>query len=149
MTWKGLRETLPALGVILSLIFVGYEIRQNTKVARSATYQDIGFTVLETWRQRSLDPGLAELMVTVRDTMQWDQLSDADWYQITAVLMGSMRAWEAVYRQVQEGLLPPETMGQFGYGWKFGPWEKRVWPDVERTLSDDFAAFVREYNGLH
>lgn len=36
--WK---ELLAALGVVLSLIFVGYEIRQNTAVARGQARQEL------------------------------------------------------------------------------------------------------------
>jgi hypothetical protein len=39
MSGKAVRETLAALGVIASLVFVGMEIRQNTSVARAETRQ--------------------------------------------------------------------------------------------------------------
>jgi len=35
MSGRAVRETLAALGVIASLVFVGAEIRQNTTVARA------------------------------------------------------------------------------------------------------------------
>ena len=37
MSGKAIRETLAALGVIASMVFVGLEIRQNTALARAAT----------------------------------------------------------------------------------------------------------------
>ena len=44
---KGMRDTLAAVGVVLSLIFVGYELRQNTQVARAAAVQAIADQSLE------------------------------------------------------------------------------------------------------
>jgi len=41
MSGKAVRETLAALGVIASLVFVGFEIRQNTSATRSATQNAI------------------------------------------------------------------------------------------------------------
>ena len=53
-----------------------------------------------------------------------------------------------MYRQVEEGLLPDETLGQFGYGWDFEPWMYHVWPEIEGALPTDFAEYVRELYGL-
>ena len=41
MSGKAIRETLAALGVIASMVFVGWEIRQNTSATRSATQNAI------------------------------------------------------------------------------------------------------------
>ena len=41
MSGKAVRETLAALGVIASMVFVGWEIRQNTSATRSATQNAI------------------------------------------------------------------------------------------------------------
>ena len=37
MSGKAIRETLGFLAVVASLVFVGFEIRQNTQVARGQT----------------------------------------------------------------------------------------------------------------
>ena len=47
-------QVLAALGVMLSLGFVGYEIRQNTRVARAAAVQGISETVIE-WTTAMLE----------------------------------------------------------------------------------------------
>ena len=39
--WKETAEIVGALGVIATLIFVAFEIRQNTDAVRSSTVQDI------------------------------------------------------------------------------------------------------------
>ena len=148
MKRQGLREALSALGVIASLVFVGYEIRENTKVARAATYQAIGFDVLETFRQHSHDPQFALIRTTAEDSTRWAELSEADWFQLKSSLIGSFRAWEGVYRQVEEGLLPEEALGQFGYGWEFEPWHHQLWPSIEGALPDDFAEFIRDWYDL-
>lgn len=47
MSGKALPETLAALGVIASLVFVGTEIWQNTNVARAATRQALAETSVD------------------------------------------------------------------------------------------------------
>ena len=49
MSTKAIGETLAALSVVASLIFVGYEIRQNTVAARAAAYQAIGIASAAAW----------------------------------------------------------------------------------------------------
>ena len=48
MSGKAVRETLAALGVIASLVFVGVEIQQNTAVARSQARNDLA-TLNQEW----------------------------------------------------------------------------------------------------
>ena len=52
MSSKAIREALAALGVIASLLFVGFEIRQNTMVARASAYQAIGVATAATLTAR-------------------------------------------------------------------------------------------------
>ena len=41
MSGKAVRETLGFLGVIVSLVFVGLEVRQNSLSVQAATYQEL------------------------------------------------------------------------------------------------------------
>ncbi|MDE3002632.1 MAG: hypothetical protein OXU39_11625 [Gemmatimonadota bacterium] len=147
MDRKTIKESLAALSLIASLLFVGYEIRQNTAMARAATYQDIGFSVLETWRQYAHDPQLVGLLETADDSTRWDELSDPDWRQLSSVILGSMRAWEALYRQVDEGILPPEALQWFGYGLELPDWWAALWPEVKASVPADFREYVSSYYG--
>ena len=51
MSGKAIRETLAALGVIASMVFVGMEIRTSNVQARAAAYQAIGIATAE-WHDR-------------------------------------------------------------------------------------------------
>ena len=61
MSKKAIPETLAALGVIASLVFVGLEVRQNTVSARAAAYQDMGSRISDIWLLGAQDPELALL----------------------------------------------------------------------------------------
>ena len=149
MKGKSTREAVAALGVIASLVFVGYEIRQNTTVARAAAYQEIGFNVLETWRQIAHDPDLASLLVLTADSARWEEIDPVGRLQLVAVDVGQMRAWEAIYRQVNEGLLPDDAITQFGYGTGMSAWSRHIWPSVKRRIPPDFAEFVERHYRLN
>ena len=115
MSGKDIRETVGLLLVVASMVFVGLEIRQNTIVAQAAAYQEIGFNTGEGWRTRSLDPSYAQLTVLASDSSRWNEIDEAGWLQLRWMMLSSMRAWETVWVQVQQGLLPDEAMGRFGF----------------------------------
>src|SRR5688572_17754565 len=52
-------EWFTAFGVILSLLFVGVQIRQNTNAVRIATYQDIADQALQINLTVATNPNLA------------------------------------------------------------------------------------------
>ncbi len=48
MSWKTIREALGFLGVAASLVFVGFEVRQNTAATRGQTRQELA-TLNQEW----------------------------------------------------------------------------------------------------
>ena len=149
MTDKGIRETLAAVGVIGSMVFVGWEIRQNTMVARAAAYQEIGFTAANQWMESARSRTYSELMLLSQDSSRWAEIDEVGWYQLASQMTSVMRGWETVYRQVEEGLLPGDAMTRLGYGVNYWPATlDRLWPDVKDRMDPDFAAYVESQLGL-
>lgn len=54
-------EVVAAIGVIISLIYLGYEIRQNTVAVRSTAYQAIHDAEDQFWSDLVSGPGVADL----------------------------------------------------------------------------------------
>jgi hypothetical protein len=44
MSGKSIREALAAVGIVLSLVFVGLELRQNTLAVRATALNDLDVT---------------------------------------------------------------------------------------------------------
>lgn len=68
-----LRDSLELVGiaaVVLSLIFVAYEVRQNTISARAAAIQEIGIATAEMWGEYARDPAMIRLLGTHRHTQR-------------------------------------------------------------------------------
>ena len=61
MKWQQAGATL---GVIISLVFVGYEIRQNTNVARAAAVQAISEQVIQ-WQKIWLTPAVIAGLILI------------------------------------------------------------------------------------
>ena len=91
MSDKGVRETLAAVGVIGSMLFVGWEIRQNTMVARAAAYQEIGFTAANQWMEGAHNRAYSELMLLSQDSSRWAEIDEVGWYQLASQMTSAIR----------------------------------------------------------
>lgn len=144
MSVKTIRETVAALGVIASLIFVGLEIRQNTIASRAAAYQAIGIATAAAFDNTAHD---RQLIVNghVKEAADMDE---ADWLQWANMMSGYARLGETLLLQVEEGILPADAMERLGYvGWRSifqNPKMACVWPLIRPGVSPSFREFVEE-----
>ncbi len=141
MSNKAIRDTLAVLSVVASLIFVGYEIRQNTVAARAAAYQAIGIATAAAWDSWAHDPQF--LMVRIKAA---DAMDAADWGQFATKMTVFARLGETILLQVEQGLLPPDAMERLGFvGWTRlfeEPKRACIWPLIQPGVSKSFREFV-------
>ncbi len=144
MSGKAIRETLAALGVIASMVFVGLEIRASNTQARAAAYQAIGIATaaaFDTWaHDRQFLMSGRYKGAAAMDTTDWRQ-----WGNKMNVFA---RLGETVLLQWELGLLPPDAIERLGYGsWRGtleDPINACVWPLIRPGVSDSFRQFVEE-----
>ena len=127
--------------VVLSLIFVGYEIRQNTIAARATAYQAIGIAGAVTLDSWAHDEQLWRLQRKKPEDMNAD-----DWERFALKMKVFARLGETVHLQVEQGLLPPDAMERLGYrGWvEFLKYPKTacIWPLIRLEVGTSFREFV-------
>lgn len=151
MSRKTLGETLAALGVVGSLLFVGLELRQNNELAQAAAYQAMGSELAELWRGVSLNRDFAEIhrrfIMDPLTAADLAEISDTDRYRMVASWVAALRSLEITWRQTQLGLLDEEAFNYFGndspgIAAAVGNL-KLLWPDVRALMSPDFASFLQ------
>jgi hypothetical protein len=101
-------EVIGSIGVIISLVFVGLQIRKNTIASESATYQaSVGYDI-QMLMALSSDPEQAKIFNSYTWVAEATNLSDDDIvraeYQMTALL----RHLENLYLQHKLGMLSDE-----------------------------------------
>ncbi len=146
MPGKNRKEVIEMLGVIAvvaSLVFVGYEIRQNTIAARASAYQTIGVATAEAFNSSAHDLRYLETL-----QKQPEDLTDIEWAQKIAKSTVYARICETVLLQVEQGLLPEDAMERLGCrGWKSTAeeqWMVCAWREVRRWTSDAFRDYVED-----
>ena len=131
---KDLVEIVGVIAVVASLIFVGYEIRQNTVVARAAAYQAIGVATAEAFDSLAHDQQLAAIIQKSAEAM-----NASDWAQYTYKMTVFARLGETVLLQIEQGLLPTDAMERLGFiGWMRifeDPKTACIWPSIQPDVS--------------
>ncbi len=142
---KAIGEVVAVVGVVLSLLFVGVQLRQNAIVSRASAYQELGIAMAEGWRFRASDRQLNELLVKAGsgDPEVWSTLTESDIQLVRAYVLSYLRIYQSAYLEVQEGLLRPQALDDLGLrGLKQTAILKNMWPYVRNQLSDEFAEYL-------
>lgn len=146
---RAIRETAAALGVILSLLFVGIEIRANTRAVQGSTLQGIADQSIDLQMSIVENDNLVRLMPRIIEgELLPDSLDSQDRYRVLVTYLSILRVAENRFRQAELGTVPEGGYEQFGgRSILFGtPYFRELWPIVRSNVTDEFAAFLeREY----
>ena len=146
---RAIGQAIATLSVVLSLGFVGYEIRQNTATARIAVAQAFTQQLLDITPILTAERFLA-LNRRVVEGARREDFDVIEQGEIDIPLLGLLRIWESLFRAVQEDVADPEMLEALGDG--PGPFRsdyfRDSWPYYRETFTDDFAEFVEESLGL-
>ena len=144
MSGKAIGETLAAVGVIASLVFVGLEIRQNTAAVRGATLQAISDAYTGFIHTNSLDPSYREVERLIFQGATMEDLTPAQGHLMATNVIAWVGLLENTYLQYRLGLVSEAVFE--GYGWNrgfhqtpffAGWWEARA----DLWVSPDFKEF--------
>jgi hypothetical protein len=100
-------EIVAAVAVVLSLVFVGVQIRASTRAAQAAAYQDLAALEIEMLYELGKDAALAE-----RYNRAWlapSSVNADDLAPAVYLRLSTMRLWEAFYLQYRSGSLSEEA----------------------------------------
>jgi len=149
---RTLGESIAVLGVVLSLIFVGMELRQNTIASRSAAFQELGIATAQGWLEMSQNRELSDIVqLASSGPGGYDQLSASDAAILRAYLLSFIRLSETIYLQIEQGLLDEAAFDTLGYGDStFGNIAvEEAWPDMKPLITPSFASYVEsKYDNL-
>ena len=139
--WKLLGQLSGALGVILSLVFVAWEIRQNTEAVKSATIQAISEQSIAAANMVVQNKDLRDAFLLAMNEQSLSSDQDA---QVMLFYMSLMRLNMNRYLQFKLGILEKETVLYLGM--QQGPYRsshfKTFWSQDKASWPEDFVAFM-------
>ena len=113
MNWEAISAIADIIGVIaivVSLIYVSIQIRQNTKVARAATRQAIADSTESLGNDLLNSAEMAEIFVK---HMNGEELEPPEYLRLQARCYRDMQHWENIHYQFCEGLVTPDQWKGF------------------------------------
>lgn len=133
------REAIAAVGVILSLLFVGYEIRQNTSAQRSATLEGIANQRTEFNLAIWTDDRMPGLLLKLRNGALAADFTEEETQRLRVLYVHYLRIFEGAYRQVGVGVIEPDDASFFSAAFL-----EEQWPTLRAGFEPAFAQFIQE-----
>ncbi|MEM7504655.1 MAG: hypothetical protein AAF417_21655 [Pseudomonadota bacterium] len=132
---KAYVELVGIFSILVSLIFVGIELRNSNIQARAAAFQAIGIATAE--YHQTMDDRLNLLFDQASDLEALKTWSYADWLAADRRLRADFRLFETALLQVQQGLLDEEALANLGFAafeenWLGVPGAACLWPRVSQ-----------------
>jgi len=140
-----LGDLIGGVGVIITLIYLAIQIRQNTIEVRNATVQRI-FEQSTLMYGNELTMKCSEIDLRLR---QGEGISESEWIILRLGIRRSLLFYEQVYLQYLEGRITQEVMDAYEQQLKIHfknhfdrPDWKEFWAFVRRTHTNRFAQYV-------
>lgn len=149
-------EIIAAVGVIVSLMFVGFEIRQNTAVARGQARQELAALNQEWLLTMGQDAEFEALWYKAwgadprSGAAEPIELTEAEERRAWFIMTMHLRRLENVYLQYREGLVDASALNSYGFAnvaiFRLPQFDRYWYEENARTGFDaDFVAFLEEH----
>ncbi len=130
-------EIAGATTVILSLIFVGYELRQNTAAVQAATLQALTDGAQQYLHLLASNPELAAIRLKTRNSEELTDIEAERWRQLRRA---RWTRFQNAFSQFRRGTLDQEDWSYYeGFICDADPDE---WDDHKAAMIDSFVHFV-------
>jgi len=150
MNWDAIGATgewIGGLATIGTLFYLAYQVRQNTKTARSSAYQAAASAISEWTNLVSADAVVTKNLMTAM--LEPDSLDENARAQVGMQLNALFRNYENIFYQWREGAISEEVWEGWGRQvravfWTVGA--QRWWPTWRLYCHRDFRTFLESSN---
>jgi hypothetical protein len=142
--WALIAEIAGAIAIVVSVIYLGLQIRANTKVLRSQAHYNALSLAQRPFEMAIADQGLADLIETSYASPE--KLSEGQWFRCGNYLFMQFNSWEYLYYQNIDGSIPNQLwVGADAYFKELvetKPGLKRFWSEYKHAFDDPFRSYV-------
>ncbi len=142
--WRHVTEFIAVVSIVVSLLFVGIELRENSAIARVNAYNSFAENVAASQSALAADPILAPIMFRAFSGELPSNFSDVERFRAGIRFQSIVRNFESVFRSVQEGVLSEEDLTLISNVAPSldNPFFKTTWHNTYRNLySSDFVEY--------
>ena len=140
--WNEIAELVGITAIVVSLVFVGYELRQSTAIARSDAYSSFSSQFLELASNAALDKRMSGLISQVNQGALPGDFKPEERVSIRMYQAAAVRIWEGLFRSVQAGVLPEEALESAASGILINNnFFRSTWASTKQLYTSDFIAY--------
>ena len=140
--WKDSLELVGIAAIVVSLVFVGYELRQSTAIARSDAYSSFSSQFFELASNAALDKRMSGLISQVNQGASPGDFKPEERVSIRMYQSAAVRVWEGLFRSVQAGVLPEEALESAASGILINNnFFRSNWASTKQLYTSDFIAY--------
>ena len=142
--WRVTVEIIAALSIVISLVFVGLELRQSTSQASINAYQSFSISLSEFARDVSHDPVFSDLLARTGSLESYESASPTERIQLYTHYVGLLHLYNGLYQSVHEGLLLDKNLEAIYNDPAFGnDYIKALWPTIENMFEPNYREFIK------
>jgi hypothetical protein len=145
---KDIAELVGIFAIVVSLVFVGLEVRQSAAATRGATQQALSDSAREASAALAADKVSAELTLRFFNSKDWSGFSEDERFRVVLLFTSMLRVYENAHYQWREGNLAPEVWA----GWDASmrgaaplPGVVKYWDERRAYFDDSFRAYFEEH----
>jgi len=138
-------QVIGAIAVVISLIYVALQIRQNTNAVRAATAQSVHEHFANWYTTFASDPSLSA--VAINGLKDYGSLSETDKARLVAIFMAFLSYSQNAFLKWRQGLLAPSLW----LGWEqvimnlvCAPGGKAFWKERSYLFGEEFRRYVED-----
>ena len=138
-----LGQVIGAIAVVVSLIYVALQIRQNTNAVRSATAQTVHEHFAKWYHLVAADDELSQIVA--KGLRDYQSLSEKERVRFVATFMAFLSYSQNAFLKWREGLLAPPLWR----GWELvimnlvcAPGGRSFWKDRAYMFGDEFRRYI-------
>ncbi len=133
------------VAVVASLIYVGLQVRQNTKAVAASTYHSVSTAVADVGlRLSSNDPLLEAMEVSHADP---DSLTTRQELRLNALFRSTFRNWENIRHQNKQGFLDDDLWSGYHENIRDqlgSAYVRRWWSNNEFVFNPGFRRYINQ-----
>jgi len=146
MSGKDIRESVGLLLVVASMVFVGWEIRQNTTAVESATRQGLSEQLTDINLAVLTDEQMPSILLRLRSGALSTDFTGEENQRARLFYFTYIRLINNAYQQVELGVLDEQLYAQLPGGFWSYPYIDAEWPSMSSSFEPSFGEFFeREF----
>ena len=148
MNWDmigALGEIVGAAAVVVSLVYLAQQVRVSNRLARAEAWRAIATSANTLNGNWGRDPEFRRVFAQIFEGATREDVTEDDRFLIGFYLLSTAQSYDQLFREVQEGVLPPRVLDEFSGGPLFStPYFRSSWHVFRNFIPGTLAVHMEE-----